>query len=211
MSMTKPMTLKEYQAKRDALRDRLTKLEQQAEAQRTELLQFEAMMDNAVLMVPKDTVKKTAEEAPTPVKKTRGRKAKAKAKPEPKAKAKAKGGRKTKNRSTPPLKKAIIEVLGDQTMKASEVITALEGKGWCPESDNIAQYINFMLSSNTPETFERVARGVYKVRQSGETTSEQPKKAKAKDNGNGRLAKKIKKDWGVGTNDNIEGNPYAVS
>jgi hypothetical protein len=64
----------------------------------------------------------------------------------------------------PPLKTAIIQVMGERTMNATMIVEALEAKKWLPESNDPRQYISYMLSSNTPVVFERAGRrGFYRV------------------------------------------------
>ena len=74
-----------------------------------------------------------------------------------------KGRRAVASGERPPLKEAIVAVMGATTMNVGDVIKALDKKGWLPDSEEIRNYISFALSSNK-ETFERVTRGVYKVR-----------------------------------------------
>jgi hypothetical protein len=65
----------------------------------------------------------------------------------------------------PPLKYAMVKVMGSKTMNAKGIVTALDAKGWLPSSNDPHQYISYMLSSNHPKVFERTdKRGYYRVR-----------------------------------------------
>ncbi len=88
--------------------------------------------------------------------------------PKGKAKGKAKAS-KTKPAAAPtaatkgkkpPLKSAIINVMGDQTMTAGDLIEALKKKDWLPESNNIRNYISYVLSQNK-DLFGSKERGKY--------------------------------------------------
>jgi len=96
------------------------------------------------------------------------------------------------------------------TMKAGEVVAALEAKGWMPASNDPKTYISFILSQNK-EKFERdpaKPRGHYRVKGSGATTpspapaATEPKEAKSS---NGKSTEDVS-DLPV-AGDNV--NPFA--
>lgn len=64
----------------------------------------------------------------------------------------------------PPLKEAMEIVMGKSTMGAKDVVEALRERGWLPYSANPQKYMNFMFSTQK-DTFERIERGRYRVRQ----------------------------------------------
>ena len=65
----------------------------------------------------------------------------------------------------PVLKQAMVVVMGKRAMSSIEVVEALKARGWLPSTSDPRQYVSYMLSANTPETFERTdKRGVYRVR-----------------------------------------------
>jgi hypothetical protein len=66
------------------------------------------------------------------------------------------------------VKTAIIRVMGDRTMKLVEILDAIQNEGL----DFSYQYIASSLSSNTPKTFERVSRGVYRVKRTNAPSKE---------------------------------------
>lgn len=120
----------------------------------------------------------------------------------------------------PPLKKAVVLVMGEDVMSAREVVDALEEKGWTPSSNNPCQYISYILSSNQPEVFERTGkRGYYRVRPG--YLASQGNAGKNKDKSKGKKTKeaplpkpdpeldaKIQDQWGDDVLDNVEADPY---
>jgi hypothetical protein len=79
----------------------------------------------------------------------------------------------------PPIKKAMIEVMGKKTMNASEMYEALKAKNWLPDSSDPRAYISYLFSS-LKESFERVegkGRGYYRQRDVATTTAKTEKKA----------------------------------
>lgn len=56
----------------------------------------------------------------------------------------------------------MVAVMGDEVMGAAEVVAALIKAKTAPQSENLQNYISFMLSQN-PKAFKRVARGKYQV------------------------------------------------
>lgn len=67
----------------------------------------------------------------------------------------------------PPLKDAIVDILGSRTMTAAQVLKGVEAKyGKLPANDDemtSEQYIAHLIIAN-PKEFERVERGKYRVR-----------------------------------------------
>jgi len=120
----------------------------------------------------------------------------------------------------PPLKKAIVLVLGKKTMNSAQIVEVLKVKKWMPASSDPRQYVSYTLSSNTPDIFERTEkRGFYRVRDSAEVS---PKNGNG--NGNGKKprakglakAKVVKPDPKVdaqladlyGINTNVASDPF---
>lgn len=58
---------------------------------------------------------------------------------------------------------AMARVMGTKTMGAAPLVAALKKRGWLPASENPQQYISYLLSSNK-DVFEKVRRGLYRVR-----------------------------------------------
>jgi len=76
----------------------------------------------------------------------------------------AEGRRAVAGGERPPLKDAMVIVMGNVNMSAQGVVDALARKKWLPSSSDHRQYISFMLSNNCPDTFERTeTRGYYRV------------------------------------------------
>jgi outer membrane biosynthesis protein TonB len=111
---------------------------------------------------PKATVKGTAEVAKAPKDDEGGKPVTVTAQ----SRKNASEGRDAIARGTrPPLKKAMVDVMGDDILNAKGVVEALGAKGWLPSSNDPHQYISYMLSSNHPKVFERTdKRGYYRVR-----------------------------------------------
>lgn len=63
----------------------------------------------------------------------------------------------------PPLKEAMIQIMGDRETSASAMASDLIQRGWAPKSGNLQNYISFTFSKNN-DTFERVSHGVYRVK-----------------------------------------------
>ena len=63
----------------------------------------------------------------------------------------------------PTLVAAIAEVMGKNNMAAAQVVEALSEKGWLPNNKDPKHGISTTLSL-TPDVFERVSRGVYRVK-----------------------------------------------
>lgn len=167
--------------------------------------------------------KKTAKKAKG--KKTATKKAKAKKvskKAAPKAKGKtntsnaAEGRRAVARGDRPPMKEAMVTVMGGPGGKpfdAASIVEGLEKRGWMPQSKDPQQYISYMLSSNK-DTFERVGRGQYTVRAGAtkaapkKTRLKKPAEAKtAKAPTNGEVDKELG-DLGI-TEGNVAANPFA--
>jgi len=73
----------------------------------------------------------------------------------------------------PPIKKAMIEVMGKKTTNATEIYEGLKAKDWLPNSNDPRAYISYLLSS-FKDVFERVegkGRGQYRVRDGVTTTT----------------------------------------
>jgi hypothetical protein len=226
------MKLNDIIVKRDALRDKVTVAQANLDTVKQELADFEAKISGAEISfngVEPET------ETPKP-KKGRG-KVKATAqvtKPKAEAKKAEKAGTKKatktvtaqsrKNASDgrdavargdrPPLKKAMVAVMGTKIMNASDILAALEAKGWAPASNDPHQYVSFMLSSNTPEVFERTEkRGHYRVRSGYLAAQESDKKGNGtkgkKKTSSPDIDQKLQSDWGDSAKPgNVAADPY---
>lgn len=111
-----------------------------------------------------------------------------------------KGRQQVASGSRPPIKEAIVRVMGAKVMHTSEVLAALEAKGWAPAAKDPKQYVGYVLSSAT-DFFARVkakGRGFYKVKAKGTalaTAKTSKKKAtKAKATPKAKAASKVTKD-----------------
>lgn len=63
----------------------------------------------------------------------------------------------------PPLKEAMVQVMGDREMSAKDVVDALAKRNWIPKSKKPNEYIGYMFSQNK-DTFENTGtRGVWRV------------------------------------------------
>lgn len=89
----------------------------------------------------------------------------------------AEGRRAVARGDRPTMKEAMAIVIGTAKCTSEDVVKGLEKKGWLPNAENPQQYVSYMLSSNK-DTFERVERGIYKVRE-GVTFTKKAKKAEA--------------------------------
>lgn len=67
------------------------------------------------------------------------------------------------SRERPPLKEAMVNVMGDKEMSAGDVIEALTKRNWAPAAAKPKEYIGFMFSKNS-DTFQNVSRGIWKVK-----------------------------------------------
>ncbi len=88
---------------------------------------------------------------------------KVEAKKAPKAKTATKGRPKGQQKSRPPLAEAMAQVMGAETMGAGKIFGELKKKGWLPNSKDPRSYIQGSLSTRRDQ-FERVARGLYRVK-----------------------------------------------
>jgi len=124
---------------------------------------------------------KTPAKKPTQAKKPATKKAKPAVMTAQSKKSAATGRQAVARGDRPPLKEAMVTVMGDDTVSSEQVIAALKTKGWMPDSKKPRQYISFMFSSN-PEVFKRVGRGLYRVakgtKAKGNGDSKKPQKAK---------------------------------
>jgi hypothetical protein len=121
----------------------------------------------------KATPKKTAKVKAAP-KKT----VKAKATPKKTAKsikaAATEGRRAVASGKRPPLKEAMVTVMGDKECTSEMILAGLKTHGWLPNSENPRGYISYMLSSNK-DAFKQTSRGHYKVSASYKPKSKAPK------------------------------------
>jgi hypothetical protein len=117
-----------------------------------------------------------APEAPAaagkPGKKTKEKAAAASASASDTAKAKAKVVR-SPGEKGPPLHEKIKIVMGTKDMTIQEVIEALRAhdKNWVPKSQDLGAYISLVLSTHLEDHFDRVKRGVYKVKKSAQVAA----------------------------------------
>lgn len=91
----------------------------------------------------------------------------------------AAGRREVADGLRPTFKDAIVKVMGNKAMTRDQVHDALKEKGWLPNSNEPRGYVGYMLSASKVKVtdasgketethlFDRVKRGVYKVRQDG--------------------------------------------
>jgi hypothetical protein len=119
----------------------------------------------------------------------------------------------------PPFKKAIMMVLDKRTMNATQIVEALKAKKWMPESSDPRQYVSYMLSTNTPDTFQRTdKRGFYEVRPG--VVAEMTKSGNGKKTKSATKAKVIKSNdpqinekldamYGNGSDSNVASDPHA--
>lgn len=84
-------------------------------------------------------------------------------KPAGKGNAIAEGRRAVASGARPKLVDALGIVMGSETMTASQILEALNGRGWTPGAAQPQAYISYTLSDNK-EIFARVKRGEYKVK-----------------------------------------------
>ena len=96
----------------------------------------------------------------------KGKKAEAKAPPAPKKSATnaTEGRRAVARGDRPTMKEAIATVMGKSAMGSADIVSGLEKKGWLPNAQDPQQYVSYLLSSNK-DVFERLERGLYKVRE----------------------------------------------
>ena len=231
------MKMSEYLAKLEDLnkkvseaQGRLSEAQSDLEAAEKDLKDFTEGTEDAEVCFAGDPCYDTGESKPEPKASikpveatvTKGEKEEKKAKPKRKStkgkkvtdqskKNAAEGRRAVANGERPPLKKAIITVMGDQIMNAPSIVKALDEKGWKPSSNDPPQYVSFILSSNQPDIFERTEkRGYYRVRpgylasQAGASKKKPAAKAKKEAPSKDPLDEKIEDQWG----DNVSSDPY---
>lgn len=199
------MKLHEVIAKRDELRDKVSTAQAMLDTAKQELAEFEAK-EISYSDEPETTVLAKQDTKAEEPKATEGVKPKAKKTAQATAQVTKKQPAASKGASLPPLKKAMLMVMGEETMTSGEIVEALEAKGWLPASKDPRQYVSFMLSSNTPEVFERTEkRGQYRVR--SEYLATQGGKSK-----NGKKIvtdEDLEKAWGPGAKPgNVVSDPY---
>lgn len=80
--------------------------------------------------------------------------------------AKAAAPRVASGGALPPLHERLKIVIGADQVTIAEAIDRLKAhdKKWLPQSDDLKAYISLVLSTHTKDLFERVSRGIYKVR-----------------------------------------------
>lgn len=73
----------------------------------------------------------------------------------------------------PPLHEKIKIVMGAKEMTIPEVIEALKthDKSWVPKSQDLGAYISLVLSTHLDDHFDRVKRGVYKVKKTAQAAA----------------------------------------
>ena len=133
----------------------------------------------------------------------------------------AEGRRAVARGDRPPMKEAMATVMGKSHMDAAGVLEGLEKRGWLPHADKPQQYISYMLSSNK-DTFERVERGQYKVRdgvtfatkkgKAPKAETPAPKKSTTTQTAAVTTGKKTKEEelaeLGIGAGANVASNPF---
>lgn len=62
-----------------------------------------------------------------------------------------------------PLREAMVEVMGGETMTSPQILTALTERGWAPNAKGNQHFVSQTLRIH-PEWFERVGHGKYKAR-----------------------------------------------
>lgn len=72
----------------------------------------------------------------------------------------------------PPLHDRIRTILGSKAMTIKEIIEGLQAhdKSWVPPSKNLHGYISMVCGTHEKDYFDRVKRGVYKVKKNSGTT-----------------------------------------
>lgn len=114
--------------------------------------------------VTKAVQEKTAKKTRSPKKKKRAAKTKTRSFTAEGKKNVAQGCEDVLNGKRPPLRLALIKIIGTKAMRAAELVEKLTEKRWLPNSSNPRQYVSYVLSNNTPDTFERTSvRGQYRV------------------------------------------------
>jgi len=216
------MKLNDIIAKRDVLRDKVAIAQAALDSVKQELADFESKLGGAEISFkegsePVTTIKAKKGKVKATAQVTKPAKAQKAAKTvTPQSRKNASDGRDAVARGDrPPLKKAMVAVMGNKVMNASDILAALEAKGWAPASNDPHQYISFMLSSNSPEVFERTEkRGHYRVRPGyiASQGADKPKhngtkgKKKAADPD---IDQKLQNDWGDNAKPgNVSADPY---
>lgn len=126
----------------------------------------------------------------------------------------AEGRRAVARGDRPPMKEAMATVMGKQQMGAADVVAGLEKKGWMPNAEDPQQYVSYMLSSNK-DVFERVERGLYKVRDGVEFGKKKakgeakPAAAPKANAGSKKSTDEELKDLGISKGANVASNPFA--
>lgn len=87
--------------------------------------------------------------------------------------AAAKGRRDVARGDRPPIRKAIVRVMGDKVMDSATIVEELDKRGWGPNAKDPRTYVLYTLSENRHDVFERVSRGRYRVR-AGVTVGNKP-------------------------------------
>lgn len=103
----------------------------------------------------------------------------------------------------PSLKESIAIVIGPKTMSIDEVLSELSQKALMPQCKDERGYISYALSANK-DVFERVARGIYKVRNGA--FSDKAARTKGSPKEQAEEARKLK-ELGI-TNNNVASNPF---
>lgn len=69
----------------------------------------------------------------------------------------------------PPLHERLKIVIGQDSVTIAEAIERLKAhdKSWIPDSEDLKAYISLSLSTHTKDLFDRVQRGVYRVKKGG--------------------------------------------
>lgn len=156
-------TLKSERDKLSKASTNLAKKIADAEAQ-LEALKTEAQTTTDEITRIDDFLRKTPKASKGSPKKSKA-KAKAKAKAKTPTNPKVSESRKAvADGRLPPLKLRLLEVMkGSKGMKIPDIVKALDEKNWTPNSKKVGTYMSLMLGSHE-DLFERVTRGVYKIR-----------------------------------------------
>jgi hypothetical protein len=167
----------------------------------------------------KATAKKAAPKAAKKAAKPAAKKATAKKKTTKASNnsAAAEGRRAVARGDRPSIREAMARVMGKKTMNAAEIVDGLKAKGWMPNAKDPRTYCLYTLSDNK-ETFERVERGRYKVRDGVDfgkaKAASKAKPAAKKTNGKAKAKKSATEvkagleELGIKGDGNVEANPF---
>jgi hypothetical protein len=143
---------------RIALAQAVAEAKQKYDQAKAQLDKFDSVFSGTPTTTP-------SEEGTTPAPKKRGRPAKDRSAEAGGATPAPKPGRpvgSTTAGTRPPLREAMISVIGTGVMGADQVLAALEAKNWLPGGKDPKNYISYTFSKNK-DVFERVSHGAYRI------------------------------------------------